>query len=41
MGEKLKAIMLYKMRRLRVAGILFALGSLALAILIISIIWNV
>lgn len=41
MGEKLKAIMLYKMRLLRVAGILFALGSLALAILIISIIWNV
>lgn len=41
MSEKLKEIMRYKMRRLRVAGILFALGSTALAILVISIIWSV
>ena len=41
MGEELKKITNYKMRRLRVAGVLFALGSVALAVLIIFIIWNV
>ncbi|GHO47568.1 hypothetical protein [Ktedonospora formicarum] len=38
MGKRLQNITTYKMRRLRLAGILFALGSLALAILIITII---
>ncbi len=41
MGEELKQITNYKMRRLRVAGVLFTLGSIALAVLIIFIIWNV
>src|ERR1700753_3741302 len=41
MGNKLKNITTYKMQRLRLAGILFALGSIALAILIIVIILEV
>ncbi|MBV9689641.1 MAG: hypothetical protein JO202_08005 [Ktedonobacteraceae bacterium] len=41
MSEALKAFMNYKMRRLRVAGVLFALGSVALAVLIVVIIWKV
>jgi hypothetical protein len=41
MSEQLKQITRYKMRRLRVAGFLFALGSMALAVLIITIIWAV
>ncbi|HEY7414324.1 MAG TPA: hypothetical protein VH593_03960 [Ktedonobacteraceae bacterium] len=41
MQEELKKITIYKMRLLRVAGVLFALGSVALAILIVSIIWGV
>ena len=41
MSEELKKITTYKMRRLRMAGILFTLGSIALAVLIISIIWRV
>lgn len=41
MGEELKQITNYKMRCLRVAGVLFTLGSIALAVLIIFIIWNV
>lgn len=40
MSEDLQTITRYKMRYLRIAGILFALGSVALAILIISIIWT-
>jgi hypothetical protein len=38
MGEVLKTMMNYKMRRLRVAGVLFALGSVALAVLIVFVI---
>jgi len=41
MGDKLKKITAYKMRWLRVAGVLFTLGSIALAVLIIFIIWMV
>jgi hypothetical protein len=41
MSEELKNITLYKVRPLRVAGVLFALGSMALAMLIISMIWVV
>ncbi len=41
MNEELKKITAYKMRYLRVAGVLFALGSVALAVLIVSIIWGV
>lgn len=41
MNEELKRITAYKMRYLRVAGVLFALGSVALAILIVLIIWGV
>lgn len=41
MGKKLQNITIYKMRRLKLAGILFALGSIALAILIIVIILEV
>jgi hypothetical protein len=41
MGNRLKNITAYKMRHLRLAGILFALGSIALAILIIVIILEV
>ncbi|GLV54658.1 hypothetical protein KDH_15050 [Dictyobacter sp. S3.2.2.5] len=38
MGKKLRDITTYKMRHLQIAGVLFALGSIALAILIIVII---
>jgi hypothetical protein len=41
MSEELKKISGYKMCRLRVAGVLFTLGSIALAVLIIFIIWAV
>lgn len=41
MGKELKTILSYKMLRLRIAGVLFALGSIALAALIISIIWSI
>jgi hypothetical protein len=41
MGNRLQNITTYKMRHLRLAGILFALGSIALAILIIVIILEV
>jgi hypothetical protein len=41
MNEELKRITAHKMRYLRVAGVLFALGSVALAVLIVSIIWGV
>jgi len=40
-AKELGKITSYKMRWLRVAGVLFALGCLSLAVLIISIIWNV
>jgi hypothetical protein len=41
LGTELEKITTRKMFWLRVGGILFALGSVALAVLIISIIWNV
>lgn len=41
MGRKLKDITTYKMHHLRIAGVLFSLGSIALAILIIVIILEV
>jgi hypothetical protein len=41
LGKELEKITKHKMFWLRVAGILFALGSVALAVLIVSIIWNV
>lgn len=41
LGRELEKITRYKMRWLRTAGILFALGSAALAVLIVFIIWNV
>jgi len=41
MGKRLQNITTYKMRRLRLAGVLFALGSIALAILIVVIILEV
>jgi sensor histidine kinase YesM len=41
MSKELERITTYKMRFLRVAGVLFALGSVALAVLIVSIIWGV
>lgn len=41
LGRELEKITQYKMRWVRVAGILFALGTVALAILIITIIWAV
>ncbi len=40
LGTELEKITTHKMFWLRVAGILFALGSVALAVLIISIIWK-
>jgi hypothetical protein len=40
LAHELEKITQHKMRWLRVAGILFALGSAALAILIVVIIWN-
>jgi hypothetical protein len=41
LGKELEKITKHKKFRLRVAGILFALGSVALAALIVSIVWNV
>ena len=41
LGKELEKITRHKMFWLWVAGILFALGSVALAVLIVSIIWNV
>jgi hypothetical protein len=41
LGNELEKITRHKMFWIRVAGILFALGSVALAALIVSIIWNV
>jgi hypothetical protein len=41
LGKELDKISRHKMFWIRVAGILFALGSVALAVLIVSIIWNV
>ena len=41
LGKELEKITKHKMFWLRVAGILFACGSVALAVLIVSIIWNV
>lgn len=41
MGKRLHTITTYKMQRLRLAGVLFALGSIALAILIVMIILEV
>jgi hypothetical protein len=40
LGHELEKITRHKMRWLRVAGILFVLGSAALAVLIVVIIWN-
>ena len=40
LGKEFEKITRHKMFWLRVAGILFALGSVALAVLIISIIWT-
>jgi hypothetical protein len=41
LGRELEKITQHKMRWLRIAGVLFALGTVALAILIITIIWSV
>ena len=41
LGKELEKITKHKMLWLRVASILFALGSISLAVLIVSIIWNV
>jgi hypothetical protein len=41
LGPELEKITKHKMRWLRVAGVLFALGTATLAILIITIIWTV
>lgn len=41
LGRELEKITRHKMRWVRIAGILFALGTVALAILVISIIWSV
>jgi hypothetical protein len=40
LGEELEKITKYKMRWLRIAGVLFTLGSLALAALIVIIVWT-
>ena len=40
MGEELKRIIRYKMLWLRVANLLFALGTLALAALLIIVVWS-
>jgi hypothetical protein len=40
LGEELEKITKYKMRWLRIAGVLFTLGSLALAAPIVIIIWT-
>jgi hypothetical protein len=41
LGKELEKITRHKMFWIRVAGILFALGSISLAVLIVSIIWSV
>jgi hypothetical protein len=41
LGKELEKITKHKMFWIRVASILFALGSISLAVLIVSIIWNV
>ncbi len=41
MEEILKGIIAYKKRLVQLAGILFALGTVILAVLIVSLIWNV
>jgi hypothetical protein len=41
LGQELDKITRHKMRWLRVAGMLFALGTVALAVLIVTIIWAV
>ena len=41
LGKELEKITKHKMFWIRVAGILFVLGSISLAVLIVSIIWNV
>ena len=41
LAGELEKIMKHKMLWLRIAGVLFALGTVALAILIITIIWSV
>ena len=41
MAETLKGIMAYKKRLVQWAGILFAIGTVLLAVLIVSFIWNV
>ncbi|SRR6266567_2878466 len=41
MSEELKKITAYKIQHLHIAGLLFMFGSIALAILIIFIIWTI
>lgn len=41
MTETLKKMIAYKKRLVQWAGILFALGTIVLAVLIVSLIWNV
>ena len=41
LGKELEKITKHKMLWLQIASILFALGSISLAVLIVSIIWNV
>ncbi len=41
LGKELEKITTHKMRWLRVAGVLFALGTVALAVLIVTIIWAI
>jgi hypothetical protein len=41
LGRELEKITRHKMRWVRVAGMLFALGTVALAVLIVTIIWAV
>ena len=41
MAETLKGIVAYKKRLVQWAGILFALGTVLLSVLIVFLIWNV
>jgi hypothetical protein len=41
MAETLKGIIAYKKRLVQWAGMLFAIGTVMLAVLIVSLIWNV
>jgi len=41
MAETLKGIIAYKKRLVQYAGMLFAIGTLMLAVLIVSLIWKV